>query len=573
MNPSRHEPHPAQGLTPQQCAKLLIRYWPRWVLLMLGCILVAAGYAAVMPRYWEASQALVVRSEVSTPGSSSPGKFADLYEMRSFQETILELVKSQHVISATLQAVAGAPPEVEPTAPQARELEDFRQRLQMSPPQGAEFGKTEVFYLQVQDEQPERAIQLVAELCRQLDSRLRQLRQEQARSLEAELQEQVKLAASTHDQETAKLTAFEISVGSDLGELRTLNASYSGQSDLRQRVTALEEATLQAGQQVRDAEHLVRELQRASQDPQQLVALPNSLLLSQPTLRQLKDGLVDAQLRAARLVGTHTSTHPAVTAADQAVQKIRGDLHAELQVAIQGLQIEVGLSKNRWSNLSQQTTRATERLHRLAVLRAPYANHVSAAENSRQVLDQARKQLGEVRAALASAREVSLVRPLDAPETGTHPVGLSRAAVVLLGAVGGCILGLGCLFLSVPPPGEPPAVSTATAERSSTWPADGCAAEVESNMPAAAPPAAPPATSDTPSHAFPVTAAAQHAVGQTLPIQLTPDGSVDAAPNVAALIAEITAAVSSEMGLPAEEQPTQSTPSGPRLFNRPPAKK
>ena len=40
----------------------------------------------------------------------------------------------------------------------------------MTPPGGAEFGKTEVFYISVKDKDRDLAISYVSELCRQLDS-------------------------------------------------------------------------------------------------------------------------------------------------------------------------------------------------------------------------------------------------------------------------------------------------------------------------------------------------------------------------------------------------------------------
>src|SRR5690606_34593338 len=97
----------------------------------------------------------------------SPGKFADLYEMRTLQETILEVAKSQQVVVGTLKAVNqelnGAAGE-----PDAEEIDKFRERLKMLPPHGGEFGKTEVFYFYMKDPDRKRAVALVGELCRQL---------------------------------------------------------------------------------------------------------------------------------------------------------------------------------------------------------------------------------------------------------------------------------------------------------------------------------------------------------------------------------------------------------------------
>ncbi|MGI9427424.1 MAG: GumC family protein [Bythopirellula sp.] len=433
------------GLTPAECIGLLVEHRRKWLLPTIAGSVLALGYALVMSRYWEATQGLVVRSEASSTATNEPGKFVDLYAMRTFQETILELARSQQVINATLQSVDGLTEEVS-----AEEIDELREQLSLLPAGGAEFGKTEVCYLQVKDTDRERAIKLVGELSRQIDLRLRRLREEQSQSLSRELQQKVEQAQAALDLETSRLAELEASVGADLGELRMLNASFSGQSDLRQQSVNLNDERRQASIEVRRLEELLIVLQAAQQDPGQLIAMPNSLLESQPTLRRLKDGLVDAQLRGARLEGTRTENHPQVQAAKQAVQHIRDDLHDELQVAVRGVQVELQLSRQRGSKLEAQYQDVQQRLSNLAGLRADYANRTSAVENSRNVLDQAQKHLGEVRATQVAAHSASLVTPIDKPETGPYPAGPGRSVVVLLGTFGGLAIGLGWLFLTVP---------------------------------------------------------------------------------------------------------------------------
>ena len=480
------------GLTPSECLRLLVEHRQKWLLPTIACSVLALGYALVMSRYWEATQGLVVRSEASSSATGEPGKFADLYAMRTFQETILELAKSQQVIKATLQAVDGL---VDATSVSAEDIDELRERLSLLPAGGAEFGKTEVCYLQVKDTDRTRAINLVAELSRHIDTRLRRLREEQSQSLSRELQQKVEQAQAALDLETSRLAEFEASVGADLGELRMLNASFSGQSDLRQQSVNLNDERRQAGIDVRRLEELLVVLQTARQDPDQLIAMPNSLLESQPTLRRLKDGLVDAQLRGARLEGTRTENHPQVRAAKQAVKYIREDLHDELQVAVRGVEVELQLGKQRVVKLEQQYLDVQQRLGKLAGLRADYANRTSAVENSRNVLDQAQKNLGEVSATLVAAHSASLVTPIDQPETGPYPAGPGRSVVVLVGTFAGLVIGLGWLFLTVPTNPMVDAVAEVptqvrSVEEPTAAPAQSTAvAPVPRNIPSSLPPA------------------------------------------------------------------------------------
>ena len=321
----------------------------------------------------------------------------------------------------------------------------------MLPPDGGEFGKTEVFYFAVKDSNRDRAILLVSHLCQQLELALKQLRSQRAASLIAELEQEVKVAEGTLAGETERLAAFETQVGADLGELRMLHSANSGQSDLRMESVQLETDVRKFRTQVREGQQLLELLRAAENDPQQLVATPNSLLTSQPALRRLKDGLVDAQLATSRLSGTRSADHPQVRAAIESERQIRTELHDELVSAIRGAEVELGLSRDRLAAAEERLANLQARFAHLAELRAEYANRIGASENCRLMLDKARQNLSTARAAEAAAHSGSLVTRLDKPETGPHPAGLGRTKIAGAGAVAGLMLGLGLVFLTATP--------------------------------------------------------------------------------------------------------------------------
>jgi uncharacterized protein involved in exopolysaccharide biosynthesis len=253
-----------------------------------------------------------------------------------------------------------------------------------------------------------------------------------------------------HLAENERLKEFESKIGSDLGELRTLHSAMGGQSDLRQQLVDLEKESRAVDARLHEAEDLLMVSQAAQDDAEQLVAMPSSLLKIQPTLQRLKDGLVDAQLQVSKLGGNRTDEHPQVKAASEAVEKIRAELHQELAVVIEGLHVDIGLSANRLEVLNSQIADIQARLERLAEHRAEYSSRVASVDNSRLVLNQARKQLSEVQAKQAAATNAHLITAIDSPETGPHPVGLGRTMVVILGTFGGMVLGVAWLFLSQP---------------------------------------------------------------------------------------------------------------------------
>ena len=96
------------ALQPIEFIRLLRTHVSWWAVPAVVCAIVAGAYTFVAPREWKATQALVVRPEVASVSEQRLGKFSDLSEMKTLQETVLELAKSQYVISAALREI-GAP--------------------------------------------------------------------------------------------------------------------------------------------------------------------------------------------------------------------------------------------------------------------------------------------------------------------------------------------------------------------------------------------------------------------------------------------------------------------------------
>ena len=97
---SRHGPEPARIASRYSHSCALVGNACRRV-----CALLAAVYSLIAPRKWRATQTLIVRPEAASVSDEGTGKFADLSEMKTLQETILELAKSQSVVQATLREV------------------------------------------------------------------------------------------------------------------------------------------------------------------------------------------------------------------------------------------------------------------------------------------------------------------------------------------------------------------------------------------------------------------------------------------------------------------------------------
>jgi uncharacterized protein involved in exopolysaccharide biosynthesis len=423
-----------------------------WLWLLPAVVIAAAAgaYAVLHTATWEASLALMVRNE-AVNADRGPGKFAYPEEMKTVQETILELAKSRSVLEAALRQVGPPAEGRNPAAwPTDRDIESFRKYVKLVPPKGAEFGKTEVFYLTVSAEHRPRSVALNDAVFRQLQVQFQQLRDAKAQSMIEELTKTVRLAKADLAEATAALASTEHRVGSDLAELRSMQEMASSDSALRRSGEEIRSQLRENAATEKSNRELLAVLTKAQDDPGRLVATPNRLLDSHPSLRRLKDGLVDAQLRTATLMGTMSADHPRVRAAKEAEEQIGRHLHDELALARRGVEVELRVIADRRALLEEQLATTNERLDRLVTVRAGYANEVTETKNRAVLLERAEQNLAEARAARASAKAASLISRIDMPDAGIYPVGPGRIAIALSGLVGGLLAGFGVVFLAVP---------------------------------------------------------------------------------------------------------------------------
>jgi uncharacterized protein involved in exopolysaccharide biosynthesis len=283
---------------------------------------------------------------------------------------------------------------------------------------------------------------------RQLQVRSQGLRDSKAQSMINELTKTVAMAQADLDVSTARLTKIEGDVGIDLAELRILQDSPSGDSDLRRSAMEIATELRQFRTAQQSNQELLELLVAAQKDPGNFLATPNRLLESQPSLRRLKDGLVDAQIRTAQLLGTMSDSHPQVIAAKATETEIAQHLHDELALAVRGVQVDLKLTAHRIAELEAQAKDKEGRRVKLATLRADYGNLSTEAKYRSDILKNAEQSLAEARASEARANISSLLSKVDTPDTGK--VGPSRSQTILLGIVGGLVIGIGILFLTSP---------------------------------------------------------------------------------------------------------------------------
>lgn len=430
--------------------RLLMAYRWRWLLpaVLIGGL--SCAYAALKRDRWEATQAVSVRNE-TTGGAATTGDFHLEDEMKATQETVLEIARSRPVLSAALTDVG--PPINWVGAgqwPTQDDVDDLQDALKVTPPKGAEFGKTEIFYVKLRQRERDRATRLLERLCHHLSESLGELRGARANGTAEELREVVSLAVAELGQAQQKLAAMEQKVGSNLVELRMLEQSPAGVSELNRELTEAENEVRQARSKQSLNHSILKLLSDAQDDPQLLITSPNTLFEAQPSLKRLADGLADVQLKTSSLLGAMTERHPQVLASRQAESTIRQKIFSELTLALHAIEAENQLADGRVEYLEGRLGELRERMSEVAALRVEYASLNGDVAHRRTVLEAAQRQLADAQASQAVASKCSLIDLIGVADTGSRPVGPGRLIISLLGLAGGLIAGLGVLVLTIP---------------------------------------------------------------------------------------------------------------------------
>lgn len=427
--------HGAQLLT------VLRSYRRRWVLPWVGLTVLAAAYAFLRTPKWEASQTVLLRNEAVSTGDEILGRFRSIEDLQLTQETVLEVAQSHSVLKAVLED-AGHPAT-------AQDIADLRDVIAVVPPEGAEFGKTELFYIKVQDKNPETAKRLASLLAQHLQDGLQRLRKTRAGSVIEELEKGVALAELDLEKVSNKLATIESEVGGDLADLRMLDLTATGDSDLRRQLSTVQDELRSAERELRANQESRDLLKEAQRDPGRLLAMPGELLSRHPGLARLKDGLVAAQLKTAEQLGLMSEAHPLVQAALEAEQQISRQLDGELAIALRGAEVEHRLNAARVDDLKKQKGDLEGRLSVLASLRTDYSTLAAQVKHRTMLLEQAEQALATARTAEAAATNASQISLVDTPIVGNRPVGPGKALILVAGFVAGAMLGGGVLLLTV----------------------------------------------------------------------------------------------------------------------------
>lgn len=431
---------------------ILVLFAPLWLGAAVLFGMIGMGYSLFRKDTFVARQPLVVRDEATT-SLERLGRFASQTELKAAQETILEMTKNPEVVGEALRTIGPPSGRRNGSWPTTKVIDAIASsQVNLVAPKGSEFGNTEVVYLTVEAESPGRANEFCEAIYSSLAKQLRLVRQVRADSIIAELSHARDLAQKSQNVVAARMREIEIELGADLGELRNLNDTISGDGTNRR---TLEETTRElelAEQELRRSESLYNLLLAGAKDPTRLLISGSELLESQPSLERLKDGLIDAQLEASQLSGIFTKANPRVKAAIGTELEIRKRMRQETEAAIAAMQPSLKLQRDSVARLKARNASLVSRLSDLANIRADYSKLDSDFKHRSEVLADAQRALSTAVASRSAALSTNLIAELGPPQIGDDPVGPGGSVLTVASSMAGLIFGLGTVFLIAPGP-------------------------------------------------------------------------------------------------------------------------
>ncbi len=431
---------------------VLVLFAPLWAGAMFLFGIAGCGYSLLRKDVWSARLPLVVRDEVSQ-SAHRLGRFPSQTELKAAQETLLEMAQNREVVAAALREIgppAGYSGVEWPTLSAVDAT--IGSAVNIRAPKGAEFGNTEVVYLEVKAGEPERATRFCSAMFDSLTKHLRNVRRVRADSVILELTHASDLAKENLAEVSSRMQEIEVQFGADLGELRNLSDTNSGDSSYRRTLALTKEQLQLAELTLEKTQSLYALLVAGAKDPQKLLISGGDLLNSQPSLQRLKEGLIDAQLKASQLSGVYTLENPKRRAAIATEREIRERIIQETNAVIASMEPMMKLQQAQVDRMKEKVDLLSGKLVMLAEARTTYAEIDAELNQRTQQLAQAEQRLVDARASRSAALATNLVAELGPPQVSDRPVGPGTTTLTFGSMLAGLVFGLGAVFLIAPGP-------------------------------------------------------------------------------------------------------------------------
>ena len=407
---------------------------------------------------WSAKQSLIVRDDLLGQ-SFKPGRFESLESMKSAQETILEIARKPQVIRNTLEELG---PESKGLFglggrgwPSDEVIETVQGAITFTAPNGAEFGETEVIVLNTKASSRERSRKFIELLLKEIIIKVDEVRSLRLQSMEVELIQARDAAMLALDDSKERLRLMDQTLGPDIAAMNALNDSQSSDISLKRDISQIRSERRQVESELESLRTILAMLNAAQENPEQIVNISGDLSKFQPTLEALKKELIKTQADLAVMVGGMEPLHPRVIHAKNSIDAMQQQIFFELPSSIRGLESDIAIKQKKLQRLNLAIAELGDRLINLGSKRADALTLIADLRKRTEIANNAQSALAEIQG-LSMAKHADLLTRVDEePQVATRPDGIGKKTLVIAGAFGGFMFGMGLVLLAAPPFGGP----------------------------------------------------------------------------------------------------------------------
>lgn len=404
-------------------------------------------------RSWTSRQRLMVRDDLLGQ-AFKPGQFSSFDTMKSRQETILDVARNPEVIRATLQQLGPVSKGWFSSGegyPDDDTIEQMQGQINLSAPNGAEFGTTEVVVLSVKAPSAQRSADLISKLLVEVEQQVESVRVSQLKSMESELIAARDNAKNSLQQSIDRLREMENILGPDSVAMATMTSSMPGDNSIKSELLQILAEKRGFEAQLESLKASQKTLEESQSNPLLVVTSAASFFRDQVKLSELAKKFVNAQGSFAVAAGRYQPTHPMVQAAAEQLDELKNQIANEFS----GLNISLD---SRVVELEQQIARLDDQIDknhlRLMNLNDKRGDHLainSEIAKRTEMLNQFETNLENVQSYQQGAGKNVWITRMGEPQVAAQPDGLGKRSTVMAGGFLGLLFGAGLVVLLAPP--------------------------------------------------------------------------------------------------------------------------
>ena len=433
-------------------------YFPLLIVPAIAGLVLAMFYAfLLMPETWTARQSFLIRDDLSGT-AYKPGRFDSEESRKSAQETILEVARRPLVVRNVLEKLGPESSMSSSNWITDEVIEDTQKEIDISAPNGAEFGKTDAIVLTAKASSRERTRKFIELLSDEIMTQTNRIRSLRFGSMESELYQAYQAADQARDEAIDRLDELDQRLGSDFGFL-SLEGQPTG-------VEAIKLEILRKQDELEKAESIFAALLKAFDNPAEVSQLPSEVLVAQPALENAMSKMVDLREDLHIAKGLFTDKHAQVKAITKAIEFSQDQLYDSLTGEMTGVQSDIALKKRQLARLNNRIEELKARLIRLSKSRSEHLALTAQVQQLGEAANLAKTAWTETKSRAKAARTVGLITPTDVAQVSSRPDGIGKKYVALAGLFGGLLIGTG-LVLLVAPPMDPKPTNTLSGPTSS----------------------------------------------------------------------------------------------------------